>query len=45
MAAQATFRICPATGLKVYASAEGLIKANAVAAVVFTVGTRTKEEQ
>ncbi len=35
MAAQATFRICPSTGLKVYSSAENLIKANAVAAVVF----------
>ena len=30
-----TFRVCPTTGLKVYRSAETLIKANAVAAVVF----------
>ena len=30
-----SFRVCPTTGLKVYRSAETLIKANAVAAVVF----------
>ena len=30
-----TFRICPTTGLKVHRAAENLIKANAVAAVVF----------
>ncbi|MFO1351615.1 MAG: cbb3-type cytochrome c oxidase subunit I, partial [Gammaproteobacteria bacterium] len=29
------FRICPATGLKIHRSAENLIKANAVAAVIF----------
>jgi len=29
------FRICPTTGLKVYSNAQSLIKANAVAAVVF----------
>ncbi len=35
MSATNTFRICPQTGLKVHRSAENLIKANAVAAVVF----------
>ena len=30
-----SFRVCPTTGLKVYRSAESLIKVNAVAAVVF----------
>jgi cytochrome c oxidase subunit I len=30
-----TFRICPTTGLRVYLNAQTLIKANAVAAVVF----------
>ena len=35
MAAQATFRTCPDTGLKVDRQAENLIKVNAVAAVVF----------
>jgi cytochrome c oxidase subunit I len=30
-----TFRICPTTGLKIHLSAQALIKANAVAAVVF----------
>ena len=30
-----TFRICPTTGLRIYSSAENLIKANAVVAVVF----------
>ncbi|MFO0996981.1 MAG: cbb3-type cytochrome c oxidase subunit I [Alphaproteobacteria bacterium] len=35
MASQASFRTCPDTGLRVDLSAEGLIKANAVAAVVF----------
>lgn len=35
MATNAEFRICPATGLKIYLSAERLIKANAVVAVVF----------
>jgi cytochrome c oxidase subunit 1 len=34
MATNAAFRTCPDTGLKVYFSAENLIKANAVAAVV-----------
>src|SRR5262245_43463842 len=34
MASNAAFRVCPDTGLKVYLSAENLIKANAVAAVV-----------
>jgi cytochrome c oxidase subunit I len=34
MAAE-TFRICPTTGLKIHLSAQALIKANAVAAVVF----------
>jgi len=34
MASEA-FRICPTTGLKVYLNAQALIKANAVAAVVF----------
>jgi cytochrome c oxidase subunit 1 len=34
MATTAVFRTCPDTGLKVYLSAENLIKANAVAAVV-----------
>jgi len=34
-AAAAAFRICPRTGLKVNATAEALIKANAVAATVF----------
>jgi len=33
--ASETFRICPTTGLKVYLNAQALIKANAVAAVVF----------
>jgi cytochrome c oxidase subunit 1 len=33
------FRICPTTGLKVYRNAQALIKANAVAAVIFlTIG-------
>ncbi|MCC6466807.1 MAG: cbb3-type cytochrome c oxidase subunit I [Alphaproteobacteria bacterium] len=35
MATQAQFRICPDTGLKVHLPAQALIKANAVAAVVF----------
>ncbi len=35
MAANAAFRTCPDTGLKVHLPAEALIKANAVAAVVF----------
>ncbi len=35
MAAQELFRICPATGLRVHKPAENLIKANAVAAIVF----------
>ncbi|MCC7045489.1 MAG: cbb3-type cytochrome c oxidase subunit I [Alphaproteobacteria bacterium] len=35
MATQAEFRICPDTGLKVHLPAQALIKANAVAAVVF----------
>ncbi len=35
MAANASFRTCPDTGLKVHLPAEALIKANAVAAVVF----------
>jgi cytochrome c oxidase subunit 1 len=35
MATTADFRICPATGLKIHLPAERLIKANAVAAVVF----------
>jgi cytochrome c oxidase subunit 1 len=35
MVAVAKFRTCPTTGLKIHESAERLIKANAVAAVVF----------
>ncbi len=35
MASAQVFRTCPETGLKVYAQAETLIKANAVVAVVF----------
>lgn len=35
MATNETYRICQTTGLKVYKSAENLIKANAVVAVVF----------
>jgi cytochrome c oxidase subunit 1 len=35
MATKEQFRICPATGLRIYKSAENLIKANAVVAVVF----------
>ena len=35
MATSAEFRICPTTGLRIYRSAERLIKANAVVAVVF----------
>lgn len=35
MAINDTFRTCPETGLKIYAEAEKLIKANAVVAVVF----------
>jgi cytochrome c oxidase subunit 1 len=35
MAIADTFRTCPTTGLKVHRSAENLIKANAVAAVLF----------
>ncbi len=35
MASDTDFRICPTTGLKVHLPAERLIKANAVAAVVF----------
>ncbi|CAK0776047.1 Cytochrome C oxidase subunit I [uncultured Gammaproteobacteria bacterium] len=35
MAANAEYRICSTTGLKVYRSTENLIKANAVVAVVF----------
>jgi cytochrome c oxidase subunit 1 len=35
MATNAQFRTCPTTGLRVYLNAENLIKANAVAAVVF----------
>ena len=33
--ANTTFRTCPDTGLKFYNSTEALLKANAVAAVVF----------
>src|SRR3989304_7048389 len=35
MATNEQYRICPATGLRIYRSAENLIKANAVVAVVF----------
>jgi len=35
MATNEQFRVCPSTGLRVYQSAENLIKANAVVAVVF----------
>ncbi|RMD70987.1 MAG: cytochrome C oxidase subunit I [Gammaproteobacteria bacterium] len=35
MAMNDTYRICSTTGLRIYASAERLIKANAVAAVIF----------
>ena len=35
MATEAVYRTCPTTGLNVYRSAERLIKANAVVAVVF----------
>jgi len=35
MASNAIFRTCPATGLKIHRPAENLIKANAVAAVIF----------
>ena len=35
MAMSEVFRICPSTGLKIHRPAENLIKANAVAAVVF----------
>lgn len=35
MTTKTEFRICPSTGLKIHLSAERLIKANAVAAVVF----------
>jgi cytochrome c oxidase subunit 1 len=35
MSSTESFRICPTTGLKVYGSAETLIKVNAVTAVVF----------
>jgi cytochrome c oxidase subunit 1 len=35
MAINEVFRICPSTGLKIHRPAENLIKANAVAAVVF----------
>ena len=35
MATNARFRTCPATGLRIHAAAENLIKANAVAAVIF----------
>jgi cytochrome c oxidase subunit 1 len=35
MAINEVFRICPSTGLKIHKPAENLIKANAVAAVVF----------
>ena len=35
MSVATIFRICPTTGLKVDRSAENLIKANAVVAVVF----------
>ena len=35
MATNSEFRICPTTGLRVHLAAESLIKANAVAAVVF----------
>jgi cytochrome c oxidase subunit 1 len=35
MATNEQFRTCPATGLRIYKSAENLIKANAVVAVVF----------
>ena len=34
-AVSGAFRICPTTGLRVYSNAQSLIKANAVAAVVF----------
>ena len=35
MAATSMFRTCPATGLKVHLPAQALIKANAVAGVIF----------
>jgi len=35
MSARVRYRVCPDTGLKVYSSTEKLIKANAIAAVVF----------
>lgn len=35
MATNARFRTCPATGLRIHSAAENLIKANAVAAVIF----------
>src|SRR3989304_246256 len=35
MAINEQYRICPATGLRVYRSAENLIKANAVIAIIF----------
>ncbi|CAG0941560.1 cytochrome c oxidase subunit I [Gammaproteobacteria bacterium] len=35
MSAPQQFRVCPTTGLKVYSGAQTLIKANAVAAVIF----------
>ena len=35
MAISEVFRTCPSTGLKIHRPAENLIKANAVAAVVF----------
>ena len=35
MASNEAFRVCPTTGLKIHLRAENLIKANAVAAVVF----------
>ncbi|GIK34769.1 MAG: cytochrome c oxidase subunit I [Gammaproteobacteria bacterium] len=35
MSTSQQFRVCPTTGLKVYSDAQSLIKANAVAAVIF----------
>ena len=35
MSTSQQFRVCPTTGLKIYSDVQSLIKANAVAAVIF----------
>ena len=44
MAINRIFRTCPSTGLKIHRPAENLIKANAVAAVVFLAVVATNPD-